>query len=254
MTTGAEAVPARRLAALFEREVLRAVVATVVEGRLGTATTDDPNRPTVARLSLGCYEIVGGDPGHPLARPLVADVGPRQEIVYGNDPAWRRLVLDVHGGRVADRPMTIFDASRLDPEALARLESGCPAGYALRPIDADLARQLDADLQPHALQVFASAEAFARDGIGFGIVADDGTLACAATAYTMSRELLEVAIATRVAHRGHGLAAVASAALMRAALERGLEPQWSASNPVSKRLAERLGYVPADECEVLYLG
>jgi GNAT superfamily N-acetyltransferase len=104
-----------------------------------------------------------------------------------------------------------------------------------------------------SLQVFETPEQFERDGLGFALVAADGTLACAATSYTIARETLEVAIATRAAHRGHGLAAVASAALMRESSERGLTPEWSASNPVSKRLAERLGYVPGEECEVLYL-
>lgn len=225
----------------------------VVEGRLGTIESDDPNAPAVARLSLGCYAVVGGDPGHPMAGRLVETVQRPREIVYGNDPAWRRLVLDVHGERVVDRPMTIFDASRLDRTALARIEAACPAGYSVVRMDAGHAGLLDHELEPHAMQVFASPGAFGQDGLGYAAVADDGTVACAATSYTVSARLLEVAIATRVAHRGHGLAAVASAALMRESLERGMEPQWSASNPVSKRLAERLGFVLADECEVLYL-
>jgi predicted GNAT family acetyltransferase len=46
---------------------------------------------------------------------------------------------------------------------------------------------------------------------------------------------------------------IVGAKLIRDALTRGLVPCWSASNPVSKRLAERLGYRPAGECEVLLL-
>lgn len=241
------------LAALFERHLPRAVVEAVVERRLGSIEADVGAEPHVARLSLGCYEILGGDPAHPLARTLVGAVVPPREILYGNDPAWRRLIQDVFRERVIDRPMRIFDPSRLDREALARLEVGVPAGYWLARMDATLARQLDDELRPHALQVFASPEQFATEGLGYAVMADDGTLACAATSYTVSSRHLEVAIATRVAHRGHGLAAIASAALMRESLARGMQPQWSASNPVSKRLAERLGYVPADECEVLYL-
>jgi predicted GNAT family acetyltransferase len=61
-----------------------------------------------------------------------------------------------------------------------------------------------------------------------------------------------VAIATRPAFRGRGLAAATAARLLRECLERGLTPRWSASNPVSQRLAVRLGYRPAGVCEVLY--
>ncbi len=39
----------------------------------------------------------------------------------------------------------------------------------------------------------------------------------------------------------------------RATRDVGLVPAWSASNPVSQRLAVRLGYEPAGVCEVLYL-
>ena len=46
---------------------------------------------------------------------------------------------------------------------------------------------------------------------------------------------------------------VVGAFLICDALVRNLIPCWSASNPVSKRLAERLGYRPAGECEVLLL-
>ena len=253
MNEPAESLARGRLAALFRRHNLRAIVDAAVEGRLGRVTADDADQPTVARLSLGCYEVLGGDASRPMARQLVAEVAPRQEVVYGNDPAWRRLILDVLGERVVDRPMTIFDASRLDPDRLAQVEASCPAGFALRRMDAPLARELDAELQPHAMQVFQTPEHFEQDGLGYAVVAADGSLACAATSYTVSSRHLEVAIATRVAHRGHGLAAVASAALLRASLGHGMVPAWSASNPVSKRLAERLGYVPAEECEVLYL-
>jgi hypothetical protein len=53
--------------------------------------------------------------------------------------------------------------------------------------------------------------------------------------------------------RGRGLAMPVSAALMQAALTRGPTAAWSASHPVSKRLAERPGCRPAGECEVLLL-
>jgi len=82
-------------------------------------------------------------------------------------------------------------------------------------------------------------------------VTADGVLACQATSYTLSSRYLEVAIATRPAFRGRGLAMTVAARLLHESLRRQLVPCWSASNPVSKRLAVRLGYRPAAECEVL---
>src|SRR5262249_60436489 len=124
-------------------------------------------------------------------------------------------------------------------------------GFDLQALDADLAAQLGVDLEPHALQVFASARDFLEQGLGFGAV-KDGRLACAATSYTRSSRSVEVAIATRPEFRGRGLAAAAAARLLRLCLDQGLAPRWTASNPVSQRLAVRLGYRPARLCGVLY--
>jgi hypothetical protein len=40
--------------------------------------------------------------------------------------------------------------------------------------------------------------------------------------------------------------------MLRKCLEAGLRPEWSASNPVSKRLALDLGYRPAALCDVFF--
>lgn len=237
------------LAALFtSHRELRAVVEAVLEGRQGRATGDGD----AARLSLGCYEVFGGDPASAGARRLVAGAPAPRELVYGNDPAWRTLILEVHGEQVFDRPMREFDAAFLDRDALRRQEQNLPAQFSLAPIDVDLAGQLGDDLVPHALQVFDGPADFVANGLGFGAVTD-GRLACAATTYTMSSRRAEIAIATRPEFRGRGLAAAAAAALIACCLERGLVPAWSASNPVSQLLAVRLGYRPAALCEVLFL-
>src|SRR5437870_1131399 len=102
------------LAPLFaaHRE-LRAVVDAVLEGRQGRAVRDSE----AARLSLGCYEVFGGDPASPGARRLVASSARPRELVYGNDHDWRRLIQDVHGEQVRDRPMRDFDPA-LEPHGL----------------------------------------------------------------------------------------------------------------------------------------
>ena len=233
---------------LFSGQVeLGAVIDAVLEGRQGRAIVAGG----AARLSVGCYEIFGGDATGPEARALVAGAAHPRELVYGNDAAWRRLILDVHGDQVFDRPMLDYDPAGIDGASLVELEAGLPAGFALRALDEPLSRQLGAELEPHALQAFPSAEDFLEHGVGFAAV-QDGRLCCAATSYTRSSRAVEVAIATRPGFRGRGLAAATAARLLRECLERGLTPRWSASNPVSQRLAVRLGYRPAGVCEVLY--
>lgn len=238
------------LAALFaSHRTLPAIVEAAVEGRHARAERDGD----AARLRIGCYQLFGGDPQSTGARRLVetAPGGPR-ELVYGNDPAWRALILDVLGDAVFDRPMDEFDPSALDDAALASIEASLPPDLAIRRFDLALAAQLDAELEPHGLQSFPSPQALVDDGLGFAVVEGD-RVASAATSYTLSSHHLEVAIATRSAYRGRGLAAISAAALLRECLRLGIAPCWSASNPVSKRLALRLGYRPGGVCEVLYL-
>jgi predicted GNAT family acetyltransferase len=62
---------------------------------------------------------------------------------------------------------------------------------------------------------------------------------------------VEVAIATAPDHRGRGLAACAAAALVQEALVREHVPHWNAYDPVSQRLAERLGFAFAGIVEIL---
>jgi GNAT superfamily N-acetyltransferase len=237
------------LGRLFEHvRELRAVVEAAVEGRLGQAR----HERDAARLSIGCYEIFGGDPRSRAARALVEEAARPRELVYGNDQGWRRLILDVHGDAVVDRPMREYDPSGLDPASLSRLEDALPGGFTLHALDSSLAAQLGDDLVPHALQVYESVPDFLAHGLGYGVVCGD-RLASAATSYTRSSGSVEVAIATRPEFRGRGLAAAAAARLLRECMTVGLVPRWSASNPVSQRLALRLGYRPAGVCEVLYL-
>jgi GNAT superfamily N-acetyltransferase len=231
---------------------LTAVIGGVLHGGLGAMVTDDSERPSVARLSIGCYEIFGGDPDSIAARQIVGAAAAPSELVYGGDPAWRRLLLNVHGTALSDRPMRSFSSFGLASGELRVFSARRLEGAEVVRLDAVLASGLDPELAPHGLQVFSSPEAFIAQGVGFGAVLK-GRLVCAATSYATYPGHLEVAIATRPAFRGRGLGTVVAARLLLHCLETGVRPHWNASNPVSQRLAVRLGFRPAGLCDVLYL-
>ena len=220
--------------------LLRAVIEAGVEGRLGRMYDDGADPPRAARLDIGCYAIFGGACG-PAALPLIRSAPAPCELILPPEQSWRDAAQDCFGDRLSDWPMRTFATHHLDETALRQAVQALPAGLDLRPFDADLAAGLDEALEPHALQVFPSAERFLADGCGFGIV-DGSALVCAATSYTRSSRRVEIAIATRASHRGMGLARIAAARLVLHCLASGLTPDWTASNPVSKRLAARLGY------------
>lgn len=148
-----------------------------------------------------------------------------------------------------------FSAAALDPSQLRTLAERLPTIFRLEPLDIGMARQLDADLQPHGLQTYANPEALITDGMSWGAITHgpEPRLACVASTYARSSRSVEVAISTRPEHRGQGLATAVAARFCLAALNLGLEPHWNAANPVSKRLARRLGFLPAGKCEILFL-
>ena len=243
----------RALSALFQDyRTLRGVIDAVLEGKLGTVTADDVEAPRVARLDLGCYAVLGGDEAHALAAELISAVRAPREILVPDRQGWRDLLHEIHGERLSDRPMRTFVSHALDATHLRELSAGVAEAHELVPLNASLAGQLDEELTPHALQVFPSAEALASEGIGFGVV-NKGRLVSAASSYAVSSRRVEVAVATRPSHRRRGLARAAAARMLLSCLEAGLVPEWSASNPVSKRLALSLGYRPGAMCDVFYL-
>lgn len=241
------------LTGLFEGyRILRAVIDSVLEGRLGRAVADDDTVPHAARLDIGCYAIFGGDPSLPGAARLVREAPAPIELVGPEDQAWRDLFVAIHGERLTDRPMRTFANHALDRGRLSAMAAAVPDGFEVRSLDVSLAGQLDETLVPHGLQTYASPEHLIEHGLGFGVVRD-GRLASVATSYTRSTDRVEVSISTHPEFRSRGLARVAAATLIGHCLDHGLSPEWSASNPISKRLALTLGYLPGPLCDIFYL-
>ena len=235
-----------------EHKTLRAVIDSALERRLGEVRYDDPNAPKIGRIDLGCYAIFSGDAGHPLAAEWVPELSAPVEILLPEDQAWRNLVDGLIGERCSDRPMRTFALPDLDREALKTAAAAVPGGFRVAELDVALARPLDENLHPHGLRVFPSAEALVAEGLGYAVVAPDGRVAAQSSSYAISSRRVEVAIATHPEFRRQGLARAVAARMLLGCTERGLSPEWSASNPVSKRLARSLGYRPAGLCDIVF--
>ncbi|MCG8456401.1 MAG: GNAT family N-acetyltransferase [Holophagales bacterium] len=232
---------------------LVAIRRAALESRLGQVWVDALEAPTVARIELGCYAIFGGDAHAAEARELIRGVRAPIELVYP-DSRWRRAILAVHGKGLQDRPMEGFSGDSLEPAELGRMGEGLPEGYVLRRLDTGSAEQLDGELEPHGLQTYGSPEHLVSEGLAWGAFLDgpERRLVSVASSYARSSRLVEVAISTRPEHRGRGLAAATAARFCLGALDLGLEPRWNAANPISRRLAHRLGFRSLGWCEVLF--
>lgn len=228
------------------------VLEAVLEGVIGTLHVS-PDSEAV-RADIGCYSFFGGpaDPQDPVAVEWMRSALVPTELMYGQSAQWKGLADRIHGDRLDPRPMRWFRGDELDAERLDDMQTVHHDGYELLDFDTAMASQLGPQLQPHALQTYDSPDHLLQHGIGVGVVHDE-QLVCAATSYAMSSSGVEIAISTHPEHRGKGLAQSASAAICLAILDRGLMPHWHASNPVSQRLAVRLGFKADREIPIDFL-
>jgi GNAT superfamily N-acetyltransferase len=234
------------------RAMLRAVIDAVLERRGGRVLSLGSGTPKAVVLDYGCYRIPGGDPAADEANLLLEDLKGPCEIVVPDDDSWRRLIDRVFGDRVRDRSMQSFVAGADLPSRTLAYSREVPSGYRLGRLDADTAALAGPELSPHGVDVLGGPAGFVERGFGWGLFADDA-LACVSTSYAMSNRFVEVSIATHPDHRRKGLAACTASAMICEALDRNLEPHWNAFNPVSQRLARRLGFKYAGLCEILEL-
>jgi len=235
-----------------EHTTLRVVIESALEGRLGQAEFDDRLNPSVGRVDLGCYAVFGGDASHPLAERWVENLSPPVEIVLPPDTGWRDLVDRLLGESCEDRPMRTFALHALDRANLEATAATALDGLRVEPVSVETARLFDEGLRPHALQVFDSPKALVEHGLGFVALTSDGRVAAQTSSYAISAKSVEIAIGTHPDFRRRGLARIVAAHMILECLRRGLRPEWSASNPVSKRLARSLGYRPDALCDILF--
>mgnify|MGYP000083849281 CR=1 FL=1 len=229
---------------------LRGLAAAVLEGHLGEAFADDPHAPQVAELCFAGVHFCGGDAAHPLARVIV-DRLPVDNVVAACTPLWRALLDAAHGRRLVALPATDYHAYTLDPHRLRHLAARVPAGYAVRRIDLALARRIEAELQTEDhVRSFGSPEYFVSRGVGYCAL-HEGRIVSAASSGAFHDAGIEVQINTLPEHRGRGLATAVAAHLLLYCLESGLDPHWCTHNPISARLAEKLGYTRGETFELL---
>ena len=83
------------------------IVGGGLQGLLGRVVTDEPGGWSRARLDLGVYRVLGGEPG---GQPdnLIRGADEKTEFAW-NSPAWRQAIEDCYGSRAEIFSMKTFD-------------------------------------------------------------------------------------------------------------------------------------------------
>ena len=95
------------------------------------------------------------------------------------------------------------------------------------------------------LNFWDSADAFYKNGIGFGLCYDNQLVSMAFSSFILDNQL-ELGIETIEQYKGKGLALLACSALIGYCVENGYEPVWACrlENMGSYKLALKLGFEP----------
>ncbi len=225
----------RQLFAGWEDTLLRACLQRV----MGKLYAPDPVHPKSAMAAVGDFAFYAGQP----CRELVMAKPAAYCIMIPQDARWAALIERCFPGRFhkitryATKKDTVFSVPHLQ-----KLKSGLPAGYTLHPLDGALYdRCLECQWSADFVSVFASREAYLRDGLGV-LALKDGEPVSGASSYTRYRDGIDIQVETRQDERRKSLATACCAALILECLKRGLYPSWDAHNLPSLRLSEKLGY------------
>jgi RimJ/RimL family protein N-acetyltransferase len=217
----------------------------VFEGRQpGRIFVDNAEAPSAA-IMCGTYDyFIAGTPDTPL-RAFIKDAPEEAGVfqhLYSYAPigeAWTEALMQ-------DTPLIVI------PRRNYRWQMGRPApeiapppGSCVKRIDLALAEQADRELPLPFLKMFwGSHEALIKNGFAYCALQGDAvTSVVYAIAMSSSGVVIGIDTIEKFQRQGYGTAA--SAAFIREALERGLQPVWDTDdeNVRSWKLAEKLGFV-----------
>ncbi|MFX1547306.1 MAG: GNAT family N-acetyltransferase, partial [Promethearchaeota archaeon] len=155
-------------------------------------------------------------------------------------------------------PRTELSPKSLSLQNIRGIFSPLPKGFQLKKIDIEAVKQIPSqNFSTYLVEMknyFGSPEKFIEEGVGFCIQKNE-TILCIVMGFLASvpiTQSLELYIATHPDYRGRGFATLVSAKMIEYCLIKGIEPHWDAANPLSVKLAQKLGYTHPEPYRCYY--
>ncbi|MFW9778151.1 MAG: GNAT family N-acetyltransferase [Candidatus Heimdallarchaeota archaeon] len=155
-------------------------------------------------------------------------------------------------------PRTELSAKSLSLQIIRRIFSPLPKEFQLKKVDIEAVRQIpNQNFSNYLVEMknyFGSPEKFIEEGVGFCIQKNEAIL-CVVIGFLASvpiTQSLELYIATHPDYRGRGFATLVGAKMIEYCLTKGIEPHWDAANPLSVKLAQKLGYTHPEPYKCYY--
>lgn len=208
------------------------------------AWVDDVIHPEEAIVIAAdfCYLLgEGKDPGE-IEQVLLENA--RHKIIIPCGTQWDAYLKECMSEKVRcySRYAIKREPNTFDKNNLEQLIKNIDPVYEIKQIDEKIYKEvLNIDWAADGCCFYRSYEDFKENGLGY-VVLRDSQLVSIASSYTTYKNTIGVTIGTLEEYRRQGLAAACGATLILECLERGIYPEWEASNMNSVALSEKLGY------------
>lgn len=217
-----------------------------LQGHLGRAFLSDDGR--AALVVVGGFVFLGGAVDTAFLQAVIAKL-PTGFLTFAGSREWLSAASDAGATlsmtRYAMETPVSFDRERLEQLALA------PKGFSIRPADEALYRQcLSLPWCMDVVGAYSSYSAFEEHGFAvFALAGEKIVAGCGVYAHADGQ--LEIEIDTHPDHRRKGLATACAARFLLCCLHRKITPHWDAMTPISRSLAQKLGFAAAHPYSVV---
>ena len=219
---------------------------SALQGIMGDIYAEDTENPTAAKVILGDFCFITGEPNEELAAYKPENYHSDFIIMVPENKAWEQVIEQYYGEKAkkTSRYAIHKNKGNFDKEKLEQAVSDIPTDLELRMMDEKLYHAcLSEDWCKDFVSNYKDYAMFEKLGLGaLMIKKDTGEIVAGASSYSSYHGGIEIEIVTREDYRKHGLAYRCASKLILECLKRNLYPSWDARTRISVALAEKLGY------------
>ena len=219
---------------------------SALQGIMGDIYAEDTEQPTSAKVILGDFCFISGEPNEELLAYKPENYHSDCIIIVPENKAWEQVIEQYYGEKTkkTSRYAIHKNKGNFDKEKLEQVITDIPEGLELKMMDETLYHAcISEDWSKDFVSNYKDYAMFKKLGLGVLMIKKDtGELVAGASSYSSYNSGIEIEIVTREDYRKQGLAYRCASKLILECLKRNLYPSWDARTRISVALAEKLGY------------
>ena len=243
---------AERLSPLFE-SFDDSVLSTYFEGIYGDAYSDNIDVPNSAVIVSGDFYFCAGDANF-AKEAVILGRNNKNAVYVPRNKEWTDALLKEDSRLfVTDRyhmsaPKDGFDTKKLE-EIKEKISDLSECRFELIN-EAYYNKAKENDWSAAFVSNFKDWWEFSHKAFGY-VITKNGEILSGCSCYTYYSKGFEIEVATAPEYRRKGLAKICAAAFLLECVKRGARPHWDARNEMSRRIAEKCGFIFKDKYTAL---